>query len=231
MSAPVHRNGAGDRDRNGEARARISRRPWYRKLRRARILVGRNGRAAKGVGSTVSVSANDPGRDGASWWRGHHAPGEAQPGPLSQRSEGYAVLQKIFFPPTSSSQSAGEAFTGRLMLRTQDRDPVSGPAVARAQIAALFVAAYLAFSVPALIAGVATTNFGLQPTALVYSAALAALIAAAAGILLLRPGEQLPRPTPTAREVMPPGPCTCPRACKPWSRWTRQAGKTVKSAC
>jgi len=50
--------------------------------------------------------------------------------------QGYAVLQKIFFPPTSSSQSAGEAFTGRLMLRTQDRDPVSGPAVARAQIAA-----------------------------------------------------------------------------------------------
>ena len=28
-----------------------------------------------------------PGRDGASWWRGHHAPGEAQPGPLTQRSE------------------------------------------------------------------------------------------------------------------------------------------------
>jgi pimeloyl-ACP methyl ester carboxylesterase len=46
---------------------------------------------------------------------------------------GFAVLQKIFFAPTSSSQSAGEAFTGRLMLRTQDRDPVSGPAVARAQ--------------------------------------------------------------------------------------------------
>src|SRR6266849_7452618 len=39
--------------------------------------------------------------------------------------QGYAVLQKIFFPPTSTSQSAGEAFAGRLMLRTQDRDPVS----------------------------------------------------------------------------------------------------------
>jgi pimeloyl-ACP methyl ester carboxylesterase len=47
--------------------------------------------------------------------------------------QGYAVLQKIFFPPTASSQSAAEAFTGRLMQRTQDRDPVSGPAVARAQ--------------------------------------------------------------------------------------------------
>jgi pimeloyl-ACP methyl ester carboxylesterase len=50
--------------------------------------------------------------------------------------QGYAVLQKIFFTPTSSSQSAGQAFTGRLLLRTQDRDPVSGPAVARAQMAA-----------------------------------------------------------------------------------------------
>jgi pimeloyl-ACP methyl ester carboxylesterase len=47
--------------------------------------------------------------------------------------QGYAVLQKIFFSPTASSQSAAEAFAGRLMLRTQDRDPVSGPAVARAQ--------------------------------------------------------------------------------------------------
>jgi pimeloyl-ACP methyl ester carboxylesterase len=50
--------------------------------------------------------------------------------------QGYAVLQKIFFPATPSSQSAAEAFTGRLMLRTQDRDPGSGPAVARAQTAA-----------------------------------------------------------------------------------------------
>src|SRR5437660_10763397 len=49
--------------------------------------------------------------------------------------QGYARLQKIFFAPTSSSQSAGEAFTGRLMLRTQDRDPVSGPEVTRAPIA------------------------------------------------------------------------------------------------
>jgi pimeloyl-ACP methyl ester carboxylesterase len=47
--------------------------------------------------------------------------------------QGYAVLQKIFFPPTASSQAAAEAFAGRLMLRTQDRDPVSGPAVAHAQ--------------------------------------------------------------------------------------------------
>ncbi len=48
----------------------------------------------------------------------------------------YAVLQKIFFAPTPSSQSAGEAFIGRLLRRKDDREPVSGPEVAQAQMAA-----------------------------------------------------------------------------------------------
>jgi pimeloyl-ACP methyl ester carboxylesterase len=50
--------------------------------------------------------------------------------------QGYAVLQKIFFAPTDSSQKAGAAFVERLTRRTEDREPVSGPAVAQAQIAA-----------------------------------------------------------------------------------------------
>lgn len=49
---------------------------------------------------------------------------------------GYAVLGKIFFTPTESSQAAAGAFINRLMARRQDREPVSGPAVAQAQIAA-----------------------------------------------------------------------------------------------
>ena len=49
---------------------------------------------------------------------------------------GYAVLQKIFFAPTESSQAAGAAFIARLMRRSQDREPISGPAVAQAQMAA-----------------------------------------------------------------------------------------------
>jgi len=49
---------------------------------------------------------------------------------------GYAVLGKIFFAPTESSQAAAGAFIEGLMERTQDREPVSGPAVAQAQIAA-----------------------------------------------------------------------------------------------
>jgi pimeloyl-ACP methyl ester carboxylesterase len=50
--------------------------------------------------------------------------------------KGYEVLQKIFFAPTDSSQAAGAAFVKRLMQRSEDREPVSGPAVAQAQIAA-----------------------------------------------------------------------------------------------
>ena len=50
--------------------------------------------------------------------------------------QGYAVLQKIFFAPTESSQAAGKAFIERLTRRTQDREPVSGPEIAKAQMIA-----------------------------------------------------------------------------------------------
>jgi pimeloyl-ACP methyl ester carboxylesterase len=52
------------------------------------------------------------------------------------RNTGYSVLQKIFFAPTSASQAAGEAFIARLMQRKDDRDPPSGPNVAKAQMTA-----------------------------------------------------------------------------------------------
>jgi MFS family permease len=65
-------------------------------------------------------------------------------------------------------------------------------------VAAIYLAGYLAFSIPALIAGVTTTKYGLHSTALVYAAALAVLAAAAAGILLLRPGGTLSQPAPAA---------------------------------
>jgi pimeloyl-ACP methyl ester carboxylesterase len=50
--------------------------------------------------------------------------------------KGYAVLQKIFFAPTSSSQTAGAAFIERLAQRNEDLDAPSGPDVAAAQMAA-----------------------------------------------------------------------------------------------
>ena len=51
-------------------------------------------------------------------------------------NKGYTVLQKIFFTPTSTGQSAGAAFVERLLARKEDRDGVSGPEVANAQMAA-----------------------------------------------------------------------------------------------
>jgi MFS family permease len=53
-------------------------------------------------------------------------------------------------------------------------------------IAAIFIISFLGLSIPALIAGVATSHFGLHRTALAYCTAIAALVAAAAGRLMLR---------------------------------------------
>jgi len=50
--------------------------------------------------------------------------------------QGYAVLGKIFFTDTETSQAAAGAFVKRLTARMQDREPVSGSAVAQAQVAA-----------------------------------------------------------------------------------------------
>jgi pimeloyl-ACP methyl ester carboxylesterase len=50
--------------------------------------------------------------------------------------QGYAILQKIFFASSEPSQAAGAAFIERLMQRSEDREPISGPAVAQAQMAA-----------------------------------------------------------------------------------------------
>lgn len=50
--------------------------------------------------------------------------------------KGYTLLGKIFFAPTESSQAAADDFIKRLMQRSQDREPVSGAAVAEAQMAA-----------------------------------------------------------------------------------------------
>lgn len=50
--------------------------------------------------------------------------------------KGYAVLQKIFFAPSASSQAAGADFINRLAQRKEDRDPVSGPEVAQPQLMA-----------------------------------------------------------------------------------------------
>ena len=83
----------------------------------------------------------------------------------------------------------GLAFLGSFRVITALAEPDDRAGL----VAAVYIVGYLAFSVPALIAGVATTKFGLHSTALVYSASLAVLAAAAVGLLGLRRGGQPPR--------------------------------------
>jgi hypothetical protein len=64
--------------------------------------------------------------------------------------------------------------------------PLASPGQRAGLISASWIVFYLAFSVPVLIAGVAVTHFGLHRTAVVYSAALAVLAAAAAASFLSR---------------------------------------------
>jgi hypothetical protein len=47
--------------------------------------------------------------------------------------KGYQTLVKLFFTLSEASQAAGQAFASRLMARTEDREPVSGPNVPQAQ--------------------------------------------------------------------------------------------------
>jgi MFS family permease len=53
-------------------------------------------------------------------------------------------------------------------------------------VAAIFTVGYLAFSVPAVIAGVATSHYGLHKTALVYCSIVAVLAATAAASVAVR---------------------------------------------
>jgi MFS family permease len=74
-------------------------------------------------------------------------------------------------------------------------------------IAAIYIVNYLAFSIPALIAGIATSRVGIRETSLVYSASIAVLVAAVASSFLFRRGEAAPA---RGRIGSPPGPCTVP---------------------
>ena len=88
---------------------------------------------------------------------------------------------------------AGAGFgTGFFLGAYRILTPLAGSGQRASLIAALWIVYYLAFSVPVVIAGVATTHFGVHRTAVAYSAALAVLAAAAAGSFSLHrpPGRE-----------------------------------------
>jgi hypothetical protein len=78
-------------------------------------------------------------------------------------------------------------------------------------IAAISIVNYLAFGLPALIAGIATSHFGLHDTALAYSVVIALLAVAAAGGFLFESNAHTCAPRAVAPPAeLPPGPCTVP---------------------
>jgi MFS family permease len=76
----------------------------------------------------------------------------------------------------------GLAFLGSFRVLSA----LASPGQRASLISVIFIASYTAFSIPVVIAGVATSHFGLHRTALVYSAVIAALVGLALLSLLLR---------------------------------------------
>ena len=77
-------------------------------------------------------------------------------------------------------------------------------------ITAIYIVSYLATGIPAVLAGIATSHYGLHRTALVYSVAVAVLAAVAVASLLARqmaPGREERGTRPADA---PPGPGTVP---------------------
>jgi MFS family permease len=81
---------------------------------------------------------------------------------------------------------AGVGFGLALMGVNRILIALAAPVQRAGLIAAIFIVNFLGLSIPVVIAGVATAHFGLHRTALAYCVALAALVAAAAGSLMLR---------------------------------------------
>jgi MFS family permease len=83
------------------------------------------------------------------------------------------------------SAIAGVGFGVAFLAALRRITALAEPDQRAALLAAVFSVSYLAFSVPALLAGVATTRFGLHATALVYCASLGLLSAVAVALMPL----------------------------------------------
>jgi predicted MFS family arabinose efflux permease len=104
---------------------------------------------------------------------------------------GLAVTFAAIAAATAAAFLAGTAVAGvgtGLTLLGVNRSliPLAPPGQRAGLVAAIFIISFLGLSIPALIAGVATAHVGLHRTALAYCAAVAVLVAVAAGSLMLR---------------------------------------------
>jgi MFS family permease len=77
-------------------------------------------------------------------------------------------------------------------------------------ITTIYIVSYLATGIPAVLAGIATSHYGLRTTALVYSVAVAVLAAAAVSRLLARRTAPGRAEHGSRHPDAPPGPGTVP---------------------
>jgi MFS family permease len=77
-------------------------------------------------------------------------------------------------------------------------------------VTAIYIVSYLATGIPAVLAGIATSHYGLRKTALVYSVAVTVLAAVAASRLLIRQTAPGRSERGTRQADAPPGPGTVP---------------------
>ena len=104
---------------------------------------------------------------------------------------GLAVTFAAIATATAAAFLAGTAVAGvgfglALLGANRSLIALATPGQRAGLIAAIFIVNFLGLSIPALIAGVSTAHFGLHRTALAYCAVMAALVAVAAGSLILR---------------------------------------------
>jgi MFS family permease len=100
----------------------------------------------------------------------------------------------------------GPAFMGAFRSATA----LAPPGDRASLITSIYVVSYLATGIPAVIGGIATTRFGLDDTALVYSLLVALLAAAAAILLISRPRHAANAVTNTNHPSLLLGPGTVP---------------------
>jgi MFS family permease len=81
---------------------------------------------------------------------------------------------------------AGAGFGSAMLGAFRTISVLAAPGQRAGLIAAYFIASYMAFGIPVVVAGVTTTHFGLHLTAVIYCATIAVLTAAAAGSLIIR---------------------------------------------
>ena len=123
---------------------------------------------------------------------------------------------------SSARQSQGSASDPRSWAPTASTVAAATSHDRTGLITAIYIVSYLATGIPAVLAGIATSHYGLRKTALVYSVAVAVLAAVAVSRLLVRQTALGRAEHGTRHADAPPGPGTVP-PCAPLSPRPRQA--------